>query len=65
MGGMIALSEIIVTDIVPLRFRGQYLAYVSIAWAIGTVAGPVIGGGLAESSSWVCEIKGGGHGHVC
>jgi MFS family permease len=57
IGGVIALSEIIVTDIVPLRFRGQYLAYVSIAWAMGTVAGPVVGGGLAKSSSWVCSIK--------
>jgi MFS family permease len=57
MGAVVALSEIIVTDIVPLRFRGQYLAFVSIAWAMGSVAGPVIGGGLAKSSSWVCEMK--------
>jgi MFS family permease len=57
IGGVIALSEIIVTDIVPLRFRGQYLAYVSIAWALGTVAGPVVGGGLAKSSSWVASFN--------
>lgn len=57
IGGVIALGEIIVTDIVPLRFRGQYLAYVSISWAIGTVAGPVVGGGLATDSSWVCSIR--------
>lgn len=52
-GGVTAMSDIVVTDIVPLRFRGQYLAYVSIAWAIGTVSGPVVGGSLAKDSTWV------------
>lgn len=46
IGRVITLSEIIVTDIVQLRFRGKCLFYVSIAWAMGTVAGPVVGGGL-------------------
>jgi MFS family permease len=45
-GRVITLSEIIFTDIVQLRFRGQCLFYVSIAWAMGTVAGPVVDGGL-------------------
>lgn len=57
IGGILALTEIIVTDIVPLRFRGQYLAYVSIAWALGTVSGPLVGGALASGSSWVSLIE--------
>lgn len=56
IGGILALSEIIVTDLVPLRFRGKYLAYVSIAWALGTVLGPIVGGSLAKGSSWVSLI---------
>lgn len=51
ISGVIPFSEIIVTDIVPLCFRGQCLSYFRIAWAMGTVAGPVVGGGLAKSYS--------------
>jgi MFS family permease len=34
-GGIITLTEIIVTDMVPLRVRGQWFAFISSAWAIG------------------------------
>jgi MFS family permease len=34
-GGVIALTEIIVTDMVPLRLRGQWFSFISAAWAIG------------------------------
>ncbi|EEA23397.1 hypothetical protein TMatcc_002261 [Talaromyces marneffei ATCC 18224] len=51
-GGILALTEIIVTDIVPLRLRGQYLGILNGMWTIGSVAGPVLGGGFSESVSW-------------
>lgn len=38
-GGIIVLSEIIVTDLVPLRFRGNWFAIIGATWAIGTVTG--------------------------
>ena len=38
-GGIIVLSEIIVTDLVPLRFRGNWFALIGAMWAIGTVTG--------------------------
>lgn len=55
-GGIIALSEIVVTDIVPLRLRGQYFGIISAMWSLGSVLGPVLGGGFAEDVSWVGNI---------
>jgi MFS family permease len=52
-GGIIALTEIIVTDIVPLRLRGQYFGILSAMWSVGSVAGPILGGGFSENVSWV------------
>ncbi|KAJ5281720.1 hypothetical protein N7478_007092 [Penicillium angulare] len=51
-GGISALTDIIVTDIVPLRVRGKWFAFISVPWAIGTTIGPVISGILTTSGSW-------------
>jgi MFS family permease len=51
-GGVIALTEILVTDMVPLRLRGQWFSFISSAWAVGTVTGPLLGGGFAQNVSW-------------
>jgi len=51
-GGIICLTEIVITDMVPLRQRGNYFSVVSGMWAIGTVAGPLLGGGFSQSVSW-------------
>jgi MFS family permease len=42
-GGIIALTEIVTTDMVPLRARAKYFSFFSAMWAIGTVAGPLLG----------------------
>lgn len=52
-GGIIALSEVIITDLVPLRYRGQYFGIMSGMWSIGSVTGPILGGGFAEDVTWV------------
>ena len=39
VGGIMTLTEAIITDLIPLRERGNYFAPTSIVWAIGTVAG--------------------------
>ncbi|KAI4272026.1 MAG: hypothetical protein L6R38_006706 [Xanthoria sp. 2 TBL-2021] len=46
-GGILALGEILTTDLVPLSVRGGI-------WAIGTVLGPLTGGAFAQAShaSW-------------
>ena len=52
-GGIIALCEIVVTDLVPLRLRGQYFGIISGMWSVGSVTGPILGGGFAQNVSWV------------
>ncbi|KAF3391627.1 hypothetical protein F1880_007766 [Penicillium rolfsii] len=51
-GGIIALSEIVVTDLIPLRYRGQYFGILSAMWSLGSVTGPILGGGFAENVTW-------------
>ena len=52
VGGTLALTEILMTDMVPLRERGNYFALIGIVWAIGSVAGPLVGGALATKDAW-------------
>ncbi|PSN69750.1 MFS general substrate transporter [Corynespora cassiicola Philippines] len=51
-GGIIVLTEIVITDMVPLRERGKWFSFISAMWSIGTVAGPLLGGGFAQNVSW-------------
>jgi MFS family permease len=40
------------TAAVPLRQRGNYFGFLSSTWALGSVCGPVLGGGFSENVSW-------------
>ncbi|MCJ1395856.1 hypothetical protein MMC18_008742 [Xylographa bjoerkii] len=51
-GGVIALTYIIMTDMVGLKERGKWIGIVNVAWAIGSVSGPVIGGAFAVNVTW-------------
>lgn len=51
-GGIMTMAEIIVTDLIPLRQRGKWYAWLSAAWAAGTISGPLLGGGLATVGQW-------------
>ncbi|KAI4098058.1 MAG: hypothetical protein L6R37_006697 [Teloschistes peruensis] len=51
-GSLIALTEIVVTDLVPLRLRGQWFGIISAMWSLGSVSGPVIGGAFAKGDNW-------------
>lgn len=51
-GGIITLSQVIFCDIVPLRLRPKYFAIVLVAWSVGTIIGPVVGGAFVEHSTW-------------
>ena len=55
-GGLIALTEILVTDLVPLRQRGQWFGIISAMWSIGSVTGPIVGGAFAQAASWVGHV---------
>ena len=47
-GGLFALTQIIIGDMLPPRERGRYAAWISGMWAIAGIAGPLLGGTLAE-----------------
>ncbi|KAG0255189.1 hypothetical protein DFQ27_006390 [Actinomortierella ambigua] len=51
-GGMINLVTIIVADIVSLRDRGKYQGILGAMFGISAVLGPLLGGVLAEKSTW-------------
>jgi len=51
-GGVIALTQVIFADIVPLRQRPKYFSLVLAAWALGTVLGPLLGGVFVQKASW-------------
>lgn len=51
-GGIIALCLVITTDIVPLRQRPTYYTIVQLAWAVGSIVGPVVGGSIADHITW-------------
>ncbi|KAL4805330.1 major facilitator superfamily domain-containing protein [Aspergillus unguis] len=51
-GGIAVLAEIVVTDLVPLRLRGNYYGVLSGMYSLGSVLGPILGGGFSENVSW-------------
>lgn len=51
-GGLIALAQIIIADIVSPLERGHYQVYFASVFAGASVLGPVLGGFFAESLHW-------------
>ncbi|RYP91128.1 hypothetical protein DL770_002751 [Monosporascus sp. CRB-9-2] len=51
-GGIILMNNIIVSDLVPLRQRGYYVAILLAVFGVGTALGPFIGGAIVDSTSW-------------
>jgi MFS family permease len=49
---MIALVEVTVTDMIGLNERGAFAGIVALAWALGTVIGPIMGGAIAQNTTW-------------
>ncbi|KAL9054091.1 MAG: hypothetical protein Q9162_004348 [Coniocarpon cinnabarinum] len=47
-GSIMCLGEVIITDLVPLPERPKFIIYITSAWALGSLTGPVIGGAIIE-----------------
>lgn len=51
-GGLIALTQTIVGDIIPPKQRPQYQAYIQTTWLAAGLGGPIVGGFFAEYTHW-------------
>ncbi len=51
-GGLMALAQTIIADIVSPRERGRYSGYIGAVFATSSVGGPVLGGFLTEHIDW-------------
>jgi dipeptide/tripeptide permease len=46
------LAHVIISDIIPLRERGKFMAIIYLAISVGTGIGPLAGGLIVERSTW-------------
>lgn len=51
-GGLMAMSFVIIGDVVPPRERGRYVGLITSVFALCSVAGPLIGGFFVDQLSW-------------
>lgn len=51
-GGLVALSQIIMADIISPRDRGRYAGLFGAVMALGTIGGPLLGGVVTDSFGW-------------
>ncbi|KAG8861715.1 hypothetical protein FRB96_002673 [Tulasnella sp. 330] len=47
-GGILAVKDIIIADLVPLHKRGVFMGVVALTWALGATSGPLLGGIFAQ-----------------
>ncbi len=51
-GGIIMVSSIVLSDLVPLRQRGNFSAILMSIFGVGSALGPFIGGAIVSSTTW-------------
>lgn len=49
-GGILAMTQVIMASMVSPRERGRYSGYLGATFAVATIAGPLVGGVLVDSS---------------
>jgi EmrB/QacA subfamily drug resistance transporter len=51
-GGLMALAQAAIADVVAPRQRGRYQGYLAAVWGVASIAGPLVGGYVSEHLSW-------------
>lgn len=51
-GGLMALGQVVIADIIAPRERGKYMGVMGAVMAVGQIAGPLLGGVIADSIGW-------------
>jgi EmrB/QacA subfamily drug resistance transporter len=51
-GGIVPLTQTTIADMITPRERGRYQAYIGTSWITAGIAGPALGGILAEHLHW-------------
>jgi EmrB/QacA subfamily drug resistance transporter len=51
-GGLFALTHATIGRIVPPRARGRWQGLVAVTFAVGSIAGPALGGVIVDNTSW-------------
>jgi EmrB/QacA subfamily drug resistance transporter len=51
-GGLMAMSQAAIADVVAPRERGKYQAYMAGTWGVASIAGPILGGWMTDALSW-------------
>ena len=51
-GGIYVIIDVIVSDLVPLRQRGNYMAVILIIYTVGMAIGPWLGGEIVAKTTW-------------
>lgn len=55
-GGLAALSQVIMADIISPRERGRYMGLFGAVMAVATVGGPLLGGVITDTLGWRCNF---------
>ncbi len=51
-GGLTALVQVLLSDIISPRERGRYMGFLGAVMAVGTAGGPLLGGVITDSIGW-------------
>src|SRR4051812_33274138 len=51
-GGIVPLTQTTIADMITPRERGRYQAYMGTSWIMAGLAGPALGGAIAEHLHW-------------
>lgn len=52
IGGLMALVQIVIADLISPRERGKYMGFVGAVMGVGQIGGPLVGGIITDTIGW-------------